>query len=826
MRTKKECSLNPHWGQIELKNVQSLGTLGDESIGDEEPNLKPQRVQTAQENLNPQLPTPMTMAGETDALRHLFQNPAQPHDSFGWDASFAMPEGAASASTGDSIGASGFDGMTPGNNNNSHLGDWEFMLAADRQPPGQIPHMGLDCFAVPSMAEYASNPSSFDGHSNSFDPRQFSAPRGSMSSSMDSPRHKKRRPSKDPRQRRDSRHWREKSSMSLSPFAAAHTAMANSNRSLISESLLRIYHDVLENNLGCWLAEDTCPYKLQNTRQEIVPAHHFDPSANMQPEWGVAWSNRMYRRVKQLDRVAQATGTIKLTRSEGQAASKALDLAIMAFATQWAQGKRRTERFDPGAWEDNSAESDFGDYGDEFEQALQQSVWEQARRALQDVSDLESFRVVYAELIFGLIQKPWTIDEYEADSVRGSVDTDGGVKASILRQVMDIIAQGGPPVFIERAARKIHALKYRVQAQEAGFQQADRLGRSACESDTFQRFSTEERRTVGLLYWMGVMFDTVSSSMNERPVVVPDEECEHDATQEIERQKTNTLILSRRWELDLYAQDNSEKPSPLHWPCPYEEATRAVARSAAVKVLLFRYVSYLQNALRKNEDSQAIEEIIQVTTSVYRYWNKTHGSFFRDLTKNYDTIPSRIKSWFPCISIPWHLGSLMLADLIEFVDENQLGLKEPSAERLDAKMAMRIRKSSSTELADLAMASTPQDMSNVNMEQLPDFHFAVNESPLLTEPWTILLIRAFTAASVYHIAVAEELRKDEWSVLGHESEELQASIRRAKSCVRALGLLGTKTAMALSISKVLSRQLWAYERDGSLDSELNQGCAV
>lgn len=384
---------------------------------------------------------------------------------------------------------------------------------------------------------------------------------------------------------------------------------------------------------------------------------------------------------------------------------------------------------------------------------------------------------------------------------------------------MDIIVQGGPPVFMERAARKIHALKFRYEAREAGFQEAVRICNTARDEKAPQRISIEDRRTVGLLYWLAVMLDTVSSSMNERPAVVPDEECQHNAAQEAVKDHKIRLTWNRRWGLDLYAQDDSEKPSPLYWPCPYEDATRAIAKSAAVKVLLFRYISYIQNNLRNSEGGQAVEEVIFITISVPRYWNKTYGAFFRNFTNNYESILPRIKSSFPCIGIPWHLGCFMLSDLIDFVYENGFGFNSASVERVD--MATKIRRTSSIELADLAAATTPGDISNMGLKQLPDFHFAVNESPLLTEPWVVLLIRAFTKASIFHLTEAGELRKLEWSGFDHESEALQASVKRGNSCVRALRFLGIKSGMARAISKVLSQSLDLYKRKPNSDFLLN-----
>lgn len=730
------------------------------------------------------------MDSDLDSLGQVFPAPSRTSDVFGWDLPFATPPQDA---IGPPIGLTNLGEASPG-------------------------YQDQNYFMDPAMTDCSSILSSLNTESPMFDPSQvYPVHRSSISSTSEPWDGKKRKPSEEHEGNRRYKGYRDSRSlpgyceMSLSPFDPDHTAMKETNKVLISESLLRIYHDVLENNLSCWLAEDTCPYQMQSRRHEPVPIQLIsEPRAQSRLEWGSTWSNRMYRRVKRLDRVAQSAKLIRLTALENQAVSRALDLAIMAFATQWRQGNRNTAS---GYGDEADGDEDDG-FGDQFEQTLQQTIWEQARKALQDVSDLECYRVVFAELIFGLIQKPWQAREYERATGGSSMfgNQDRSVKSSILPQVMDIIVQDGPPVFMERGARKIHALKFQYEAREAGFQEALHTG------NAHQRFNTEDKQTVGLLYWLAVMFDTLTSSMNERPVVIPDEECQHDAVkEEAAKDYTRRSSQNRRWKLDLYAQDDPEKPLPLSWPCPYEAATRAIARSAAVKVLLFRHISYLQNALRSREDGEAVEEIIRITISVYCYWEKTHGAFFRDLTRDYESVPPRIKSWFLCIAIPWHLGCLMLADLIGFVDENGLGLGTASAKRLDTKLAMTIRKTSSVELADLATATTPprdiiSSCMTLREEQLPDFHFAVNESALLTEPWTILLIRAFTKASVFHLTEAEEeLRKLQWSAWGQESGALRASLARGESCVRALRFLGAKSGSAEAISKLLSQPLDSYK---------------
>ncbi|KAF2967328.1 hypothetical protein GQX73_g6254 [Xylaria multiplex] len=538
----------------------------------------------------------------------------------------------------------------------------------------------------------------------------------------------------------------------------------------------------------------------------IVP---ITGDASPMMEEGPTWSNSIYRRVKLLDRVAQSTGLIQLTLTENQEISKALKLVIMAFATQWSQGHRRREKmFSTSLDTPDPAQSE--DFEDEFEQCFQHSLWEQAKKALEDVASLESYRVVYAELIFGLIQRPWIVKDYSRTSVPGpSVNKGCSDMEDSLAQITEIISQDGPPTYTERASRKMQALKYRFEASETGLFRSNYAYSSQQVESAISNMAPENRGTIGQLYWLAVMFDTVSSSMNGRPVALADEDCQHDAA--IRPSATIDQPTDYYWNLQLFAQDNPTNPSTLSWPCPYDSCVKAVTRSAAVKVLLFRYVSYLQNALRKQARGHIIEDIIQKATQIYRYWNITHGAFFRSLIKNYDSVPVRIKSWFPCIHIPWHLGALMLADLIDFVDQNGVGIEDASLERLRVSLAVRIRKSSAIELSDLARITTPQEVGNIPTEQLPGYHFAVNEGSILTEPWTVLLIRAFTKASIFHLSVAEDLRQQEWAILGRESDEYKESLRRCDTCVKALWFLGRKSEMARSLSKILCQVLRSQE---------------
>ncbi|KAJ4167565.1 hypothetical protein NW754_011384 [Fusarium falciforme] len=284
--------------------------------------------------------------------------------------------------------------------------------------------------------------------------------------------------------------------------------------------------------------------------------------------------------------------------------------------------------------------------------------------------------------------------------------------------------------------------------------------------------------------------------MNERPVVVSDAESQHDDARQ------HPEGPDGQWNVPLFIQDSLEQPYRMvHWPCTYEAAAEAVTKSAPVKVLLYRHVSYLQNILRKGGRGEKVEQIIRNSISVFRYWNLTHGAFFKELLHDYEAVPGRIQSWFVCISCHWHLAALMLADLIEYVDENELGVASVSYGRLGSKMVSRIREASARELSDLAKVSTP-DRGTTGMisPSLSHFHDAVNEATILTEPWTIILIRAFSKAAVLLISEANDFLEFGLTTRG----SFQESLARADECTKGLWLLGKKSDMARRVADRLS----------------------
>ncbi|EGY22503.1 regulatory protein alcR [Verticillium dahliae VdLs.17] len=581
---------------------------------------------------------------------------------------------------------------------------------------------------------------------------------------------------------------RRPSSPSLSPFCASNALVSRTNSGFISTNLLQIYHDVLEHSLSCWLTEVTCPYKDARGRDE----------GRRLAEWGPSWSNRIFHRTVKLDRAAQTAGLVRMTALEGRSADRALHFAIMAFATQWAQGSRRQGETYPVP-RFASPDETFDELVEEsFDRDLQRYFWNQAKKALQETEHIECYRVAAAEMVLGLAQRPWAqddVDDFLGERERARTPDGAFETGSIMSRIARAISRDGPPVYIERATRKMHILKSRFIS--ASQKAAKAQGRATTQA--LHIMTPENETTVGLLYWLAVMFDTLSSSMDERPVTVTDQDCQHDDLPPSEAEND-------RWHVDLFIKDTLEAPSQrLRWPCSYEDAAEAVTRSGPVKVLLYRHVSYLQSLLRRGQTGARIEETLAATTSLYRYWNVTHGAFFRDLLRDFDAVPGRIRSWFFCISAHWHLAVLMFADLVEQIDDEGLGLPSAGRRRAAARMVAAMRETSVRELAELAGVATPRAAGTE--PHLPGFHHAVNEGTVLAEPWTIILIRAFSRAAVLIMEEADSYRRYGLVRTWGGPHEGWNSLERADDCIRTLFYLGKKSDMARRVADILSDAL-------------------
>jgi len=621
---------------------------------------------------------------------------------------------------------------------------------------------------------------------------------------------------------------RRRSSSSASISNGAHSypvisyasdILSSSNNAYLTESLLRIYHDSFENALACWVTERTCPY---SAKSDTLLA------TNARPDW-----NRIYHRVVRLDRLASTIRGRKLTQTEDRAASRALDLAVFSFASQWAQSSARSRTkypfhstlIDGGSSVFDSEEDECTPTGLDFDRTLQISAWHEARNALQKAGEVESFRVVLAQIIFALTQRPIETVEKTQDAPNSvsktelmetdacaqvsregtpllATDQDMDDCADLMSKLNLAIEADGPPVHLESGLRLIHSLRSRMtMSREARRSSSARQRRSSVV-----RLEDADRATVDLLFWLGVMFDTLSAAMHKRPLVVSDEDSdvvlsesmqiEHSVQQAVTPSSTDEG--DGLWDEYLFARQQQQNPEhvPMRWPCSFDEAATALCDAAPVKVLLFRRVCRIQTLLTRNARGAKVEEAVSSAMDVCNHWDALYAPFIRDCIQNHDRLPPRVQSWYVCVTGHWHLATLLLADLMEVVDESELGLEEATQQRNLTAFIAKFRENNCRVLSDLASCACPRE--DASFPQSREFHFAVNEGALLTEPWTVVLIRAFAKAGVLLLESDTLLPSD----LDRED-----AFQRADACIKALWFLGRKSDMALSAANILGEAL-------------------
>ena len=431
-------------------------------------------------------------------------------------------------------------------------------------------------------------------------------------------------------------------------------------------------------------------------------------SASPIPNW-----NRVYYCVFRLDRLAASIRGRQLTFSEDQAVSTALNMSIYAFASQWAQPSQRTIAKYPFHSDSATSKSQLSHVSNnkdipdaiEFDRTLQVTAWHEARKALQSAGEIESFRVALAQIVFALTQKPAGSENGKKESI-SKTSLNGGASSEVIEpdQELDatigvadqdliecedllskldlVMDADGPPVHLEKGLRLIYSLRSRMtlfvgkSGTRFGLAPPGKERRSSICG-----LGSEAAATVDLLFWLGVMLDTLSAAMHKRPLVVSDEDSgvilsgrkqSPNLRNHGDETLTGDTIRCHCDDYFLVRQQNKAQDVPTRWPCSFDEAAVVLCDAAPIKISLFRRVTRIQTLLARSLYGEKIERSLRAALDVYDYWNVWYAPFIRDCIQNNDNLPPHIQSWYVCLTGHWHLATLLLADLIDIVDRSHL----------------------------------------------------------------------------------------------------------------------------------------------------------
>ncbi|KAF2438961.1 hypothetical protein P171DRAFT_490413 [Karstenula rhodostoma CBS 690.94] len=595
------------------------------------------------------------------------------------------------------------------------------------------------------------------------------------------------------------------STFSHSSIALTKDLLSSANTAFLADGLLRIYHDSFETHLSCWLTEKTCPYSR-------------DCDVSLPDNCGPDW-NRIYHRVFKLDQSPSVRGRL-LSMPEDRAASRALNLAIFSFASQWAvpDGKRRNrypfqidERTGCISQPRQTTSSQT-----KFDRSLQLTAWHQAKLAVHEASDIESFRVVLAHIVFSLTQKPGD-DSDQINSPPGSEKTDQSLKAQAnededTKECEDLFSKldltmndDGPPLHLEQGLRLIHSLRSRMTMVGAFGGRRKKRPRCWKHLQT-SGLEAADRATVDVLFWLGIMFDTLSSAMHKRPLVVSLEDSDLPAIRSMVRDGQSSpgapIPSDPRaedfWDDLLFRRQRMRKQRPhVRWPCSEDEAASLLCEAAPIKVLLFRKVTRIQTLLARHAQSEKIEAAVHSALEVYEHWQRSYAPFLRDCIEHHEELSERVQSWYTCLAGHWHLATLLLADLIETMDETECGFESRRRDRDSLHFIARFREDNCRSLSDIARCACLQE--DGILSQAKSDLFSIGRGALFSEPWSDVLVRAFAMAGAVLI---ESAAAPSGSGLSQED-----AFTRAGNCVKALRSLGQRSDKALSAANLLTEEL-------------------
>ncbi|KIW99929.1 uncharacterized protein Z518_10857 [Rhinocladiella mackenziei CBS 650.93] len=647
-----------------------------------------------------------------------------------------------------------------------------------------------------------------------------------------------------------------------------HLLAEKTNKFLISESLTRIYQDTMENALSCWLTERTCPYTYEGIIEPQSPLKESVESPRP-----ISWANCIVSRICQLDRPSCILRDRPLTPRENQAASRALKAAIMAFSSQWSHTANTSTESTANA-RSGDILSDLIDGRStvpeektptNFDRSIQEMLWNDVHRLLQETAGLDSFRVLFAQLIFSFTQKPLQRD-YHAKIRRlrarrgNSLQTSpsgGGIEMNYtpdsenygswgppphafgrypedpgdIEELKDLLELQGRPIHLESALLQLSEKRVKLERRDAS------LGPQAVDP-----ISITDRKSFNLLFWMVMMCDTLVAALYRRPFIVSDEDslilrvenpnqppfnppstvygsgsASDGPSSSLPHLDTDDLDSTPWGMLFLRRGETTKSTNDSPWPFSEEYASALLSDAAPVKVLLYRKARRLRNLLFRRAPARKIETGIVDALTVYEHWNKSYGEFMITCIQHHEELPPRIQSWYSVLLGHWHLAVFLLSDCIEEIDKLQKGDNLYGALRQSCRLVFEMRKTSALQVADICRVGRPRQDSS--FQHTGNFHFTVSQGALLTEPWTEILIRCFARATNQFLRWLSDFQStNSSSIKWCGADDFDTLYYNCANCIRALFDLGRKSDMAYLTALSFSERLQEIRNPSQGDS--------
>lgn len=464
-------------------------------------------------------------------------------------------------------------------------------------------------------------------------------------------------------------------------------------------------------SLACWIASDNNPL-LSSSAFSGMRFSSSNTNSNSVFTW------LTIDKVHSLDKHAHPLLGISCSSDVDEIATqKAVDLSLLAFATQW-QPKSISE----SPLVNNTSPSHH------VNDAGRASLWLETLQHLLNHSHLNSFRFILASILFAWTEPPKSL--FYDQSFTGGISSaprmekgnELGRNISLDRYNWQRVGENGQgESILVTSIKKLHTIstaisrlrKRRIPPWQTVFgnQNDDSselpFGNNQLNvtppqlSPAFPfvhpttniperdiKAEVEYSNTYILFYWLAIVVDTETSVLRKRPPVIEDawtmtRSDLEDGSLLLQVKIDHDTVLAERmivWqECDNLLGNESLQRHMDNYSFESEQSSifllRICRKSTPIKMLLFRSVSRLQIAYWRNESTKILAKHLQSAFSCTKHWQKHYASAYTIMRQRHPTLTIVMQSAYILVGIPYNLAVLLLTDFVHVIYADRAATK-------------------------------------------------------------------------------------------------------------------------------------------------------
>jgi hypothetical protein len=549
---------------------------------------------------------------------------------------------------------------------------------------------------------------------------------------------------------------------------------------IISSSLLKIFEETCENAAFCWSTVYNCPFKIQ-LPSSIASIGGTSTEPGMSRK-SIA-SGGIWSRAIKLDRKFQFLRPQPLSERDIFQASNSLKLSIMTFASQWGVERK-------GFRSRTKSSSSFA-------HLMYRSLWNEATRALDRCSHLNSFRVILSALMMTLVIEPMDEDEIESSATANTR-----------------IPRDWRPIAFK------HLLFWNQQLSNGILVRRDSFNFTLnTEYYNIHRLSEEDIEDFFLVFWLAMAYDSVLSVLMNTPFSLRLDlgspvsslgnmpEIQSTGVQSLEGD--SELVSKNYWNITHLNQTQFTWTSlSFSLPGTMEMIETALQDTIPTIILHWRNIGTLRSYLTAKNAPP--EEIISSSLQVCTHWKRNSDIVMKFCLENYSKLPFKVQTWYIYLYSNWTLGCFLFTEIIEELDLIfQTGYYQQFWRMLTSSHTDDMKKYYAFAFTNLAQVLSENDSIQ------PEYHEFITESGAHDgQPWPTIFNLCLVKTCEIFLNWIDQFKGSNPNRSNHDAKyqwilqnvNIQELVSLSENCIEQLRVLGWKSpTSSIEIAMLQSR---------------------